>query len=225
MIKKLKGKISTMKKTLLILTLVILFILSGTSAAVIAFVEIAPIYPEEKLFPLQNNLEHALLVFYRNSSSKSWYEIKILDKRVNDLESIAGMPEKVQRFNTVWEEVDHVLKRFQDGNSDDIKNLRFHFVKTLSKIQKITNQFVYLEENFPAEFLLAQEKLNQLKILAVDDSNPLSRTIRVKPSAVEYECKNKLNMPTLHLGERTPLNRIRFHFYREVQAQIMNFSL
>ncbi len=175
MIKKLKGKISTMKKTLLILTLVILFILSGTSAAVIAFVEIAPIYPEETLFPLQNNLEHALLVFYRNSTSKSWYEIKILDKRVNDLENIAGMPEEVQRFNTVWEEVDHVLKRFQDGNSDDIKNLRLHFVKTLSKIQKITDQFVYLEENFPKEFLLAQEKLNQLKILAVDDSNPLSR--------------------------------------------------
>ncbi|MBE0685086.1 MAG: hypothetical protein IH585_03720 [Anaerolineaceae bacterium] len=163
-----------MRKTLLILTLIILFIISGTSAAVIAFVEIAPIYPEGKLFQLQDRLEHAFLVFYSNPTSKSWYEMKILDKRVKDLENITGKPEEVQRMNAVWVELNHVLKQIQDGNLDENKNLRLHLVKTLSKIQESLNQFTYLAENFPTEFSLAQEKLNQLKILAMDNSNPLS---------------------------------------------------
>jgi hypothetical protein len=163
-----------MKRTLLIITLIIVFILSGSSAAVIAFVEIAPIYPEGKLFQLQDYLEHVMLVLYNNPSSKSWYEIKILDKRVNDLENIAGKPEEVQRINAVWVELDHVLKRLEDGNLDQNKNLRLHFVKTLSRIHESMDQFTYLKEYFPTEFLLAQEKLNQLKLLVADDSNPLS---------------------------------------------------
>jgi hypothetical protein len=148
--------------------------LSGSSASVIAFAEIAPIYPEGKLFQLQDNLEHAMLVFYTNSTSKSWYEMKILDKRVKDLENIAGNPEEIQRMNAVWVELDHVLRQLQDGNSDNVNNLRLHFVKTLSRIKESMNQFTYLAKNFPTEFSLAQEKLNLLKTLAVDDSNPLS---------------------------------------------------
>ncbi|OJX38190.1 MAG: hypothetical protein BGO78_09205 [Chloroflexi bacterium 44-23] len=173
MIKKTERE-ATMRKTLLILTLIVLFIMSGISAAVFAFVEIAPIHPEGKLFQMQDHLEHAMLVFYINPTSKSWYELKILDKRVKGLDNIAGKQEEAQHINNVWVELDHVLKRFQDGNSDDIENLRLHFVKTLSTIQKSMNQFIYLKENFPIEFSLALEELNQLKILAENDSNPLS---------------------------------------------------
>ena len=104
---------SVTRKTLIVITLIILFVMSGTSAVVLALVEIAPVYPEEKLFPIQDKLEHALLIFYPDTTSKSWYELKILDKRVKDLEKTEDLSEEVARINSVWVEVDHVLKQFQ----------------------------------------------------------------------------------------------------------------
>jgi hypothetical protein len=163
-----------MRKTLLVFTLIILFVMSGTSAAVLAFVEIAPFAPEEKLFPIQDELEHALIVFYPHPTSKSWYELKILDKRVMDLEETAGQSEEVSRISTVWVEIDHVLKQFQADNPHQDKNLRFRFVKILSRIQTRMDELTYLAENYPLKYVQAKEKINQLKILVLDDSVLLS---------------------------------------------------
>jgi len=192
-----------MKKTLLILTLIVQFLLSGSSAALIAFAEIAPINPEGKLFQLQDHLEHAFLVFYSDPTSKAWYEMKILDKRVKDLETIAGQPGEVQRINAVWVELDHVLNQLQDGKSDNNRNLRLHLTNTLSRIQESVNQFTYLAENFPTKFTLAQEKLTSLKTLAVDDSNLLSELFELNQAPLKTSIKASSIANTVPEGQVT----------------------
>jgi hypothetical protein len=164
-----------MKRTLLIITLILMFVISGSSAAIIAFAEIAPIHPEGKSFTFQNTVEHTLLFLYPDPISKAWYELKILEKRVNDLESVEGLPEEEQRINAVWTELDHVLKQFQVSEFDKDQNLRIRFDKILTKIHSELEKFSYLARLNPAELSHAQERINRLRSLVKDDTNSLSK--------------------------------------------------
>ncbi|HSM25914.1 MAG TPA: hypothetical protein VK856_13710, partial [Anaerolineaceae bacterium] len=164
-----------MKKTLLIITLISMFVITGSSAAIIAFAEIAPIHPEDKLFNFQNTVEHTLLFLYPDPISKSWYELKILEKRTDDLESVEGLPEEVQRINAVWIELDHVLRQFQMNGSDEDQNLKLRLAKILNKIDEELKQFSYFADQNPSEFLQSQEKIIRLRNLVLDPANSLAK--------------------------------------------------
>ncbi len=102
-----------MKRILIAITIIILVTLSATSAAVLAFVDIAPIHAEGKLFPYQDKLEHALLAFYPSPSAATGYELKLLEKRITDLQNVSGTIEEIPRINAVWVELQHVLNGFE----------------------------------------------------------------------------------------------------------------
>lgn len=166
-----------MRKILLVITLIVMFVLSGSSAMLIAFAEYAPFHPESKLFNFQNTIEHALLFFYPDSISKSWYELKILEKRANDLESVRGLPEEVQRINAVWIELDHVLRQFQSNGSEEDQNLRLRMVKILNKINEELKLFSYFAKQHPSDFSQFQERIIRLRNLVLDPANSLSKLI------------------------------------------------
>ena len=178
-----------MKRTLLIVTLLLMFIFSGSSAVLIAFAEIAPIHAEGQLFTFQSNVEHMLLSLYPDTTSKAWYELKILDKRVNDLESAEGLTEETQRINAVWMELDHVLKQFQVLNTVEDQNLRIRFEKILTKIQREMENLSYLADQNPTEYSQALEKISRLKNLVMDSANPLTElyTLSLAPQGVSVK--------------------------------------
>ena len=86
-----------MRRTLLIVTLFALFLMFGFSATALAFVEISPFHAGQTFFPVQNSLDHALEIFYLDPTSKSNYEMDLLEKRISDLQNVAGQPEEIQR--------------------------------------------------------------------------------------------------------------------------------
>jgi len=164
-----------MKRTLLIISLIIAFVLSGSSAAIIAFAEIAPFHPESDFFSFQVSVEHALMFLYQEPTSRSWYELKLLEKRVDDLAAVAGLPEEEVRINTVLMELDHVLLQFQKSESEEDGDLRIRFEKILTKMQLELEQFSFLAEENPDVFYQTQEKINRLKSLLADRANPLAK--------------------------------------------------
>jgi hypothetical protein len=162
-----------MRRNILIVTLSILFVLFGMSTIVLAFVEFAPINAEQKLFPIQEKLEHSLLVFYTSPTSKSAYELRLLEKRVDDLSE----DQEIARFNAVWVELEHVLQQFELLPADAEGNSRIRFVKILGVILEKMEQFTYLEETNPTKFKEAYERIFDLRMLALDSTNPLSSLI------------------------------------------------
>ena len=163
-----------MRKTLIIAILFLLLLLFGSSAMVLAFVRIAPFHAEQALFPIQENLEHALLVFYFDPTSKASYELDLLEKRIQDMEQVEGQVEEIPRINSVLIELDHVINRFQFVSAESESNLREEFVKELNSIQDKMLLYTFLAETYPQEFNTLQAKIAGLKFLAMDVSNPLS---------------------------------------------------
>lgn len=186
-----------MRKTLLIITLILLFLISGTSAALITFAELAPVHPEQSLFAFQNSLEHALLFLYRDPVSKSWYELKILDKRVNDLEAVAGTVNEIDRANAVWIELDHVLRQFEMNGAVDDQDLRIRFDKTLTKIQTEIAKFTYLANQNPSDYSSALEKISRLKILVMDQDNSLSNLNELSKAPAKGSTKVSSLQPSI----------------------------
>lgn len=162
-----------MKRILIAITIIILVTLSASSAAVLAFIEIAPIHAEGRLFPIQNKLEHSLLFFYPSATDKVGYELKLMEKRVRDMSNVYGAPEEIPRINAAWVELQHVLNEFElmDNNKDE--NLRNQFVKILGMINDEMLRYTYIQEMYPEEFLNTQNQIDQLLTVSMDSDHPL----------------------------------------------------
>jgi hypothetical protein len=163
-----------MRRTLLIFTLFALFLIFGFSATALAFVEISPFHPGQMFFPVQNSLDHVLVIFYLDHTSKSNYEMDILEKRISDLNNAAGQSEEISGINSVLVELDHVLNHFQKIPPEAEASLRKRFVDILISIQDQIPHYTYSAGANPKEFGAFQAKIAGLKFLAMDVSNSLT---------------------------------------------------
>ena len=162
-----------MKRILIAITIIILVALSATSAAVLAFIEIAPIHAEGRFFPYQDKLEHALLVFYPSPTAATDYELKLMEKRVADLNNVSGTVEEIPRINAVWVEMQHVLQDFELLGDHGDENLRNQFIKILGMMNEELTQYTYIQEAHPEEYSRTINQLDQLITVSMDIAHPM----------------------------------------------------
>ncbi len=172
-----------MKRLLLILSLAGLFLLTGTSAAVVGLAEFAPFHPGQALFPIQSIAEHVLLGMNFDPVNLAVHGMDLLEKRMKNLEEAQGQSVEIESLREVQIEIDHVLNLFQAVPPEKEAALRERFIKILNTLQQSLPNYKYSAINFPEEFTAFRVKIAELKMAAQDINQPLANLIQKQSPA------------------------------------------
>lgn len=184
-----------------ILAILIMTLLALTGTGLAFF---SPLAPGSTFFPLQEMIEFQRASLIRQYHERVDYQLGLVDKRIQDLDSVIGSQDEFTALTALEHALDEVIDSMSQVPDNDLAQLKTQLAESLTEIDTVLKRLVILPSDSPDLYENFQVKINTLfamvsketPVLAtsadtnVDTSIVEATPITTTPDASELEAVN-----------------------------------
>ncbi len=164
-----------MKNRIILIFVLVVFVaalLAVTSVIVLA--AIAPLHAGQGLFTVQYWFEHQYEGLVGDPLSRAQYGLSLVERRIGDLEQVAGTSAEPEVLNSVYIEIGHALELFTKTSPEDESVLRELFVQDIDRLLALLDSATFVAENSPEALADFRTTIQELRARVENPGNPLA---------------------------------------------------
>ena len=168
-----------MRRTILLIFLALLFILTAVTAGALSVAATGPIHVGDGLYPVQDLAEQALVKLTLNPAARANYLLNLVERRTHDLALASGKPFESAAVDALNRALEQALNSLTAVPSKDWPDLRSRLIKELALIAEVLKDTKQPINGILANLAQLQKAVNTLNFPLSD----LARLFNLDKSA------------------------------------------